>query len=34
MAATAVVVSLAIGPLIDRVGVAPLIQVGRRELWR
>jgi MFS family permease len=28
MAATAVVVSLAIGPLIDRVGVAPLIQVG------
>jgi predicted MFS family arabinose efflux permease len=28
MAATAVVVSLAIGPLIDRVGVAPLIRVG------
>jgi predicted MFS family arabinose efflux permease len=28
MAATAVAVSLAIGPLIDRVGVAPLIQAG------
>ncbi|HYN50609.1 MAG TPA: MFS transporter, partial [Thermoleophilaceae bacterium] len=28
MAAVAVVVSLAIGPLIDRIGVAPLIQAG------